>query len=108
MTHLVQGDAEASSMAVAVRSVSVVLKRFISVRTPNRIWRNKGFICKMSTESPSLSHSITLPNKQSEPVRIVAAPGVSHSDFWLIIIIVIKNLFLGNYYSGNIVPASVF
>nr|XP_025628215.1 nudix hydrolase 14, chloroplastic isoform X4 [Arachis hypogaea] len=73
-------------MAVAIRSASVVLKKKFSPLDAHNssIWRKKkGFICKMSTsESPNLSHSITLPNKKSEPVRILAEPGVSSSDFW--------------------------
>ncbi|XP_027336255.1 nudix hydrolase 14, chloroplastic [Abrus precatorius] len=69
-------------MAVNFRAVSVALKRFTPFHSP--IWplRKSGFCCKMSTESPPLSHCITLPNKQNEPVHIVAAPGVSRSDFW--------------------------
>ncbi|XP_020977090.1 nudix hydrolase 14, chloroplastic isoform X3 [Arachis ipaensis] len=71
-------------MAVAIRSASVVLKKKFSPLDAHNssIWRKKkGFICKMSTsESPNLSHSITLPNKKSEPVRILAEPGVSSSD----------------------------
>lgn len=37
----------------------------------------------MSTESSSsqLTHTITLPSRPAEPVHIVAAPGVSSSDF---------------------------
>nr|XP_025702588.1 nudix hydrolase 14, chloroplastic isoform X1 [Arachis hypogaea] len=73
-------------MAVAIRSASFVLKKKFSPLDAHNssIWRKKkGFICKMSTsESPNLSHSITLPNKKSEPVRILAEPGVSSSDFW--------------------------
>ncbi|KAJ1381322.1 NUDIX hydrolase domain [Sesbania bispinosa] len=69
-------------MAVAVRTVTAALKRFTPLQAPNWLPRKKGFCCKMSTESPPLTHCITLPNKQSEPVHIVAAPGVSHSDFW--------------------------
>ncbi|XLR50769.1 hypothetical protein HN51_001479 [Arachis hypogaea] len=72
-------------MAVAIRSASFVLKKKFSPLDAHNssIWRKKkGFICKMSTsESPNLSHSITLPNKKSEPVRILAEPGVSSSDF---------------------------
>ncbi|KAF7828342.1 Nudix hydrolase 14, chloroplastic [Senna tora] len=44
--------------------------------------RTTRLCCKMSAESPPLIHSITLPNQVAEPVQIVAAPGISHSDFW--------------------------
>ncbi|MED6133971.1 Nudix hydrolase 14, chloroplastic [Stylosanthes scabra] len=73
-------------MAGAIRSASVVLKnKFSPLNTHNScIWsKKKPFICKMSTsDSPNLTHTITLPNNNSEPVRILAQPGVSSSDFW--------------------------
>lgn len=69
-------------MATAVRTVSVALKRVSPIQYPNWVWRKKAFFCKMSNESTPLTHSITLPSQQSQPVPIVAAPGVSHSDFW--------------------------
>ncbi|XP_054824513.1 nudix hydrolase 14, chloroplastic isoform X2 [Prosopis cineraria] len=55
-------------------------KRFAALNAPN--WRRKRLCCKMSAESLPLIHSITLPNPVAEPVKIVAAPGVSSSDFW--------------------------
>ncbi|WVZ25175.1 hypothetical protein V8G54_003719, partial [Vigna mungo] len=58
------------------------LKRLSRPLASNWVWKKKVFCCKMSSESPSLTHTITLPNKPNEPVHIVAAPGVSHSDFW--------------------------
>lgn len=73
-------------MAVTVRTISAALKNLKPFHAPNLIPKKKknGFFYKMSssTESPSLTHSITLPSKQSEPVHILAAPGVSSSDFW--------------------------
>ncbi|PON64079.1 Dihydroneopterin triphosphate diphosphatase [Trema orientale] len=36
---------------------------------------------KMSANSPTLAHSITLPSQLAQPVQIVAAPGVSDSEF---------------------------
>ncbi|KAJ7944835.1 Nudix hydrolase 14 chloroplastic [Quillaja saponaria] len=41
----------------------------------------KAFFCKMSADSSPLTHSITLPTQLAEPVQIVAAPGVSNSQF---------------------------
>ncbi|QCD81251.1 nudix hydrolase 14, chloroplastic [Vigna unguiculata] len=69
-------------MATNVGAVCGALKRFSRPHASNWVWKKKVFCCKMSTESPSLTHTITLPNKPNEPVHIVAAPGVSHSDFW--------------------------
>ncbi|CAI8609655.1 unnamed protein product [Vicia faba] len=71
-------------MAVTVlRTISTSLQVLNPFHAPNLLSKNKkGFFCKMSTESPSLTHSITLPSKQSEPVQILAAPGVSSSEFW--------------------------
>jgi len=75
-------------MAVTIRTISAALKNLKPLHTPTLISKkknnnNNAFFCKMSsTESPSLTHSITLPSKQSEPVHILAAPGVSSSDFW--------------------------
>lgn len=47
------------------------------------IAKNRRQICsKMSAESsPKLAHSINLPSHPAEPVQIVAAPGVSESEF---------------------------
>ncbi|XP_058009594.1 nudix hydrolase 14, chloroplastic isoform X2 [Hevea brasiliensis] len=40
------------------------------------------FCLKMSAESPPpLTHSLVLPSQPSQPVQVVAAPGVSNSDF---------------------------
>ncbi|CAJ1943454.1 unnamed protein product [Sphenostylis stenocarpa] len=69
-------------MATTVRTLCVELKRFTLPYSSNWVSKTKVLCCKMSTESPSLTHTITLPNKPSEPIHIVAAPGVSHSDFW--------------------------
>ncbi|KAK7389296.1 hypothetical protein VNO78_24167 [Psophocarpus tetragonolobus] len=69
-------------MAMSVRTVCSALKRFTPLHASSWVSKKKGFYCKMSTESSSLTHTITLPNKQNEPFRIVAAPGLSNSDFW--------------------------
>ncbi|ESW27611.1 hypothetical protein PHAVU_003G216900 [Phaseolus vulgaris] len=69
-------------MATHVGTICGALKRFTRPHSSNWVSKKKGFCCKMSTESPSLTHTITLPNKPNEPVHIVAASGVSHSDFW--------------------------
>ncbi|KAK9984513.1 hypothetical protein SO802_034038 [Lithocarpus litseifolius] len=50
---------------------------------PHRL-RSFSSNCKMSTEAESsspLTHSITLPTQLAEPVQIVAAPGISDSQF---------------------------
>ena len=50
---------------------------------PHRL-RSLSSNCKMSTETESsspLTHSITLPAQLAEPVQIVAAPGISDSQF---------------------------
>ncbi|XVE64952.1 hypothetical protein DITRI_Ditri07aG0142700 [Diplodiscus trichospermus] len=56
-----------------------------SSRTPllHRHTRTKPFCGKMSaaTSSTSLTHSISLPNQLGQPVQIVAAPGLSDSEF---------------------------
>ncbi|KAI4327043.1 hypothetical protein L6164_019546 [Bauhinia variegata] len=52
-----------------------------ALSTPNRK-RTTALYCKMSSESPLLTHSIALPIQPAEPVQIVAAPGISHSHFW--------------------------
>ncbi|XP_048435920.1 nudix hydrolase 14, chloroplastic isoform X2 [Pyrus x bretschneideri] len=41
----------------------------------------QSFSCKMSSDSPPLTHSITLPGQLAEPVQIVAAPNISPSEF---------------------------
>ncbi|XP_004515746.1 nudix hydrolase 14, chloroplastic-like [Cicer arietinum] len=71
-------------MAVNVRTIFSALKTLKPLNAPNLIPKKKqGFLlCKMSSESSSLTHCITLPSKQSEPVHIFAAPGVSSSEFW--------------------------
>ncbi|KAE9614178.1 putative ADP-sugar diphosphatase [Lupinus albus] len=69
-------------MALAIRTISLALKRFSPVQPPNPVRKNKAFFCKMSNESTPLTHSITLPSQHSQPVHIVASPGLSHSDFW--------------------------
>ncbi|KAL2321613.1 hypothetical protein Fmac_025992 [Flemingia macrophylla] len=68
-------------------NVCGALRRFTPLQASNWVWvsKRKSFCCKMSTESTEsllLTHSITLPSKQNEPVLVVAAPGVSHSHFW--------------------------
>lgn len=41
----------------------------------------RSFSCKMSADSPIPSQSITLHCQLEQPVQILAAPGVSDSDF---------------------------
>ncbi|KAG2681342.1 hypothetical protein I3843_11G139900 [Carya illinoinensis] len=43
--------------------------------------RTRSLFCKMSAESAPLTHSITLPSRPREPVQIVAAPGISNTEF---------------------------
>ncbi|KAF4403975.1 hypothetical protein G4B88_014431 [Cannabis sativa] len=40
------------------------------------------FRAKMSANSSTLTHSISLASQLAQPVQIVAAPGVSDSEFW--------------------------
>ncbi|KAI8543892.1 hypothetical protein RHMOL_Rhmol08G0253800 [Rhododendron molle] len=49
----------------------------------SRLSRRRTICTAMSTDSSSsqLTHTITLPSQPAEPVHIVAAPGVSSSDF---------------------------
>ncbi|GAB4856963.1 Nudix hydrolase 14, chloroplastic [Ancistrocladus abbreviatus] len=44
------------------------------------ICRSRG-ICRMSAESERLTHKITIPSQLGEPIQVVAAPGVSDSEF---------------------------
>lgn len=37
--------------------------------------------CKIASDSSPLTHSVTLPSQLAEPVQIVAAPNISHSEF---------------------------
>ncbi|GMY30155.1 nudix hydrolase 14, chloroplastic [Fagus crenata] len=43
--------------------------------------RPRSLSSKMSTDSSPLTHTITLPTQLGEPVQIVAAPGISDSQF---------------------------
>ncbi|KAM1143291.1 hypothetical protein ACFX19_032741 [Malus domestica] len=52
----------------------------LSSSSPTRL-PIKSFSCKMLSDSPPLTHSITLPSKLAEPVQIVAAPNISPSEF---------------------------
>ncbi|KAI9076672.1 hypothetical protein K1719_041437 [Acacia pycnantha] len=70
-------DVEAS---MAHRLGAIFCKRFTALNAPN--WRRTRLCCKMAAESSPLIHSISLPNQVAEPVRIVAAPGISSSEFW--------------------------
>ncbi|CAH2071342.1 unnamed protein product [Thlaspi arvense] len=57
--------------------------------------------CKMSSSSPSLTDSITLPSQPTEPVRVAAAAGVSSSDFRRVFIFFFPNLW-------NAIDSSLF
>lgn len=51
---------------------------------PTSLYWRTPLCCRMSSESSpssSLSHTLTLPVQPSEPVRIVAAPGISDAQF---------------------------
>ncbi|ONI06845.1 hypothetical protein PRUPE_5G084800 [Prunus persica] len=60
-------------------SLSSLSKR-LSLSSSTRL-QLRSFCCKMSSDSPPLTHSITLPSQLTEPVEIVAAPNISHSEF---------------------------
>ncbi|XP_028762788.1 nudix hydrolase 14, chloroplastic isoform X2 [Neltuma alba] len=65
---------------MAHRLGTIFCKRFAALSAPN--CRRTRLCCKMSAESSPLIHSITLPKQVAEPVKIVAAPGISPSEFW--------------------------
>ncbi|XP_004300733.1 PREDICTED: nudix hydrolase 14, chloroplastic [Fragaria vesca subsp. vesca] len=68
MTLLVQ-----ASMSLSTRSTLLLPKRLLTLHS---------FSCKMSSDSPPLTHSLALPSQlAAEPVQIVAAPNVSSSQF---------------------------
>lgn len=82
-SHILQvSNCSSSSMSLhqQFRSLSKTLTLFSH---PHRL-RSLSSNCKMSTETESsspLTHSITLPTQLTEPVQIVAAPGISDSQF---------------------------
>ncbi|XP_074330453.1 nudix hydrolase 14, chloroplastic [Apium graveolens] len=60
--------------------------RLLSSSFPISIYNTRckirAFCSKMSTDSsPKLTHSINLPARSGEPLQVLAAPGVSESDF---------------------------
>ncbi|CAL2259769.1 unnamed protein product [Prunus armeniaca] len=60
-------------------SLSSLSKR-LSLSSSTRL-QLRSFCCKMSSDSQPLTQSITLPSQLTEPVEIVAAPNISHSEF---------------------------
>ncbi|XP_057977144.1 nudix hydrolase 14, chloroplastic [Malania oleifera] len=61
-------------------SFLIVAKKFSFSSSPLLLHRRT--ICsKMSAESSPRTHTISLPTQLGEPVRIIAAPGISDSDF---------------------------
>ncbi|KAL6174590.1 hypothetical protein ACLB2K_051236 [Fragaria x ananassa] len=70
MTLLVQAS---MSLTLSTRSTLLLPKRLLTLHS---------FSCKMSSDSPPLTHSLALPSQlAAEPVQIVAAPNVSSSQF---------------------------
>ncbi|KAH0973948.1 hypothetical protein GBA52_015847 [Prunus armeniaca] len=59
-------------------SLSSLSKR-LSLSSSTRL-QLRSFCCKMSSDSQPLTQSITLPSQLTEPVEIVAAPNISHSE----------------------------
>ncbi|BFG31570.1 hypothetical protein CerSpe_178440 [Prunus speciosa] len=70
MTRLLQASVPLSSLS----------KRLGLSSSSTRL-QLRSFCCKMSSDSPPLTHSITLPSQLTEPVEIVAAPNISRSEF---------------------------
>lgn len=73
MTHVLQ-----ASMPLHTLSKRLSLSSTLTLLHTHR-WRP--LFCQMSAESSPLTHSITLPIQLAEPVQIVAAPGISESEF---------------------------
>ncbi|GLT62429.1 hypothetical protein SLA2020_351730 [Shorea laevis] len=73
MTHILQASMPLHTLSKRL-SLSSTLTLFHTRR-----WRPLS--CKMSAESSPLTHSITLPIQPAEPVQIVAASGISESEF---------------------------
>ncbi|KAM5572681.1 nudix hydrolase 14, chloroplastic [Rosa sericea] len=68
MTRLVQ-----ASMSLIPRTTLLLPRTLLTLQS---------FSCKMSSDSPPLTHSLTLPSQlAAEPVQIVAAPHISSSQF---------------------------
>ncbi|PQQ09141.1 nudix hydrolase 14 chloroplastic [Prunus yedoensis var. nudiflora] len=72
MTRLLQ-----ASVPLSLSSLS---KR-LSLSSSSTRLQLRSFCSKMSSDSPPLTHSITLPSQLTEPVEIVAAPNISRSEF---------------------------
>ncbi|KAL5541012.1 hypothetical protein UlMin_042585 [Ulmus minor] len=66
-----------ASIRLPPRSLSKTFAfSFSSLNSPASLLRRK-----MSANSSTLTHSITLPSQLTQPVQIVAAPGISDSEF---------------------------
>jgi hypothetical protein len=73
MLHILQ-----ASMPLHTLSKRLSLSSTLTLLHTHR-WRPLS--CQMSADSSPLTHSITLPIQLAEPVQIVAAPGISESEF---------------------------
>lgn len=74
---MTQNLLQASSMSLLTLS-----RKLTFSSSPFIIQTQRRVICsKMSSDSSFLSHSITLPCQLGEPVQIVAAPGITDSEF---------------------------
>ncbi|KAF3947682.1 hypothetical protein CMV_026214 [Castanea mollissima] len=79
--HIVQVS---SSSSMSIHPQFRTLSKILSLSSHPYRLRSLSSNCKMSTETESsspLTHSITLPTQLAEPVQIVAAPGISDSQF---------------------------
>ncbi|XWS49844.1 hypothetical protein CRYUN_Cryun12cG0038000 [Craigia yunnanensis] len=78
MTHLLRSPLPMSALTLPKRLVA----SFSLTLLLHRHTRTKPFCSKMSaTSSTSLTRSISLPTELGQPVQIVAAPGLSDSEF---------------------------
>lgn len=74
MKHLLQ-----ASMRLPLQSLS---KRYSLSSSLTSVRTHTGALrLKMSTSSSSLTDSVTLASQLGEPVQIIAAPGISDSEF---------------------------
>ncbi|XP_059441125.1 nudix hydrolase 14, chloroplastic isoform X3 [Corylus avellana] len=73
MTHVLQASTPLHTLSKRLS--------FSSTLTLLHTHRWRPFSCQMSAESSPLTHSTTLPIQLAEPVQIVAAPGISVSEF---------------------------
>ncbi|XP_062001189.1 nudix hydrolase 14, chloroplastic-like [Rosa rugosa] len=63
-------------------SMSLIPRTTLTLTLPRTLLALRSFSCKMSSDPPPLTHSLTLPSQlAAEPVQIVAAPHISSSQF---------------------------